>query len=180
MALMRFPSLSFGGQYFSHMALRLSVILAGFFMLCACASMGGMPDDKSDTEAEAIATQLPPQTLASGECGLFIWSADATRRFILFSAAQSGRALWHDGEDVWTLSFEGHSGAPIYDQYPAQDYSVISTQTGLQTRRHVSLKLSDAEETDTAMRFKSGRLTVAGPSEWDTVIPVVGLASCQL
>ncbi len=159
---------------------RRGAILAAMMMLSACSSAANLelPNEQSAQDQTAsILAQLPPQKLEAGQCGLFVWSADSERRFILFSSTETQRALWHDGEAVLELSFEQSAGEQAgeraYDQFPAQDYGVIGSP------QRLSLRLSDSEQVETATRFKSGRLTQSGPSDWDRVIPVLGLASCQ-
>ena len=70
-------------------------------VLCAACSSNGddvpsISDEPAPMQNEAISltdSGLGPQTLASGECGLFLWTLAEPRLFVFFSKAGSEFAL---------------------------------------------------------------------------------------
>lgn len=124
-------------------------------------------------QTTSVKTQrLPAQTLAPGDCGLFVWTADQERRFILFSQSQSKTGLWHDGGESHALTLIQASGDAAQNQFPNSQYSVASNTTLL-------LSLENRQVITDGTRFKSGTLTAKAGGAWERVSPVVGLAACQ-
>ena len=71
--------------------MRLYLSIAAIVNLSACATPPATP---VKTQPE-INKGLSAQTLAPGECGLFIWTASPDRRFIIFSQAQKQTGIWN-------------------------------------------------------------------------------------
>ena len=134
--------------------------------LSACASFptentAALPD-------KAIMNQLPAQTLQTGECGLFVWSADTDRRFILFAQSQKFTAVFHDGEAQNVLKIVAQDGVPAQKQFPQQSYD--SGQI---------LRLRKAQAIEGGTRYKAGKLSQKNASGWDSVMPVIAVSTCR-
>jgi len=154
------------------MALRGILFLTLVTCLTACESLPGT-NSANNAGASQKADRLEPRNLSPGECGLFVWTADNARRFVLFSQAQTQSAAWWDGTDEVILKLEEASGFSNYDQPPQQRFL-------LDDQREINLSLMEPQEIFSGTRYKSGSLRLTGPDGWEKVVPVLGLAACQL
>lgn len=111
---------------------------------------------------------LAPQTLVSGECGLFVWTADSARRFILFSQSQTNSARYFDGRADVSIAIHEKTGRVSDGQFPQQSYS-----------NAMALSLRAPDPIDNGTRYRGGTLTAKDDDGWDMVQPVVGLSTCQ-
>ncbi len=146
------------------------VILA--FMLPGCAAMGSNPADTAVVANAAATQRLAPRTLAPGACGLFVFTADNAKRFILFSQDEHDQAHWQDGIDEIQIQRQSSDGFAHYGQSPRH---VFKTPDG----RTLTLNLEDGQDIGTGMRYGSGTLSLTDVEGWQTISPVLGLASCQ-
>lgn len=135
--------------------------------LSACASIP-KADNARPSNANIAINQLPAQTLQTGECGLFVWSADTDRRFILFAQSQNFTALFHDGQGTKPLKITAQDGTPAQSQFPEQSYD--SGQT---------LRLYKAQAIEGGTRYKAGTLSQKNALVWDIVMPVIAVSTCR-
>ena len=145
---------------------------AAAFLLSACASMPkpGMADVNSAGQSKA---QLSPRTLASGDCGLFVWTADVARRFILFTRPSGQDAVWHDGTGEKPLRLNSLPPPKTQALPPKQ---VFTSDDGTS----VSIDMRSPQLIAQGTRYKSGLLRLRASAPGDTkVVPVVGLSACQ-
>lgn len=133
-------------------------LLALGFVLASCAT-NPVDDIQSKT---AIANK----TLVAGECGLYIWTADAAKSFTLF-AAPSEIIYTRQGKMI-TLT-EKNPTIP-----PATNRKFIDLEG-----KTLNLTLLSPEEIDGGIRYKAGRLTSLSEDGWEKVVPIVGLYACQ-
>jgi hypothetical protein len=152
------------------MNLRTGISVFSLMMLGACAGVAKTPA-VTPLISQGTLGQLAPRDLKSGDCGLFVWSAEATRRLILFSQNSTGLAAWHDGSQEHVLTLKTRAGDKTLLQYPEQE---LVTQTG----KLISLSLRKAQAIESGMRYKAGVLSYTDSEGWRAVVPVVGLASC--
>ena len=117
---------------------------------------------------------LSPRVLMPKDCGLFVWSGDPSRRFILFSQSQKERAVWEGENDETALHIDYQSGALSDKQQPRQ--SLINLQN---PDVMLELNLSRKETTVNGTRYKGGNLTIKRAGQWDKVMPVIGLSTCK-
>lgn len=117
-------------------------------------------------------TSLPAQSLAPGDCGLFIWTANNERRFILFSQSQTQKGVWYSRGDIHMLTVKNEAGEPANEQFPETSYMTLAGTK-------LSISLAQRETITDGTRFKSGTLKVFDPEAWERVMPVVGLSACQ-
>lgn len=142
--------------------LALSVLVGG------CATV---PSSEAEPVSEPP-NRLAPRDLLPGECGLFVWSGDPGRNFILFSQAARFSGAWFTDQREVTLEIVEQSGEPANRQFP--DIRFKSEDGDI-----LELSLINRETITNGTRFKGGTLKVSGEDGWETVKPVVGLTACQ-
>ena len=148
--------------------IRATLLLSGLFIsfvLAACVTT-------QPAAPKSSKTGLEPQTLETGECGLFVWAASPEKPFILFSQSAKASGLWYN-ERVETLVITANSGDASYQQFPQTIYQRKSGET-------LELSLFDAQPIDDGMRYKSGTLRYMTEAGWQKIVPVIGMAACQI
>jgi len=138
-------------------------------VLSACATI---PGTGSETAAAPKTDRLSPRSLPPGECGMFVWTANEAKKFLLFAQYVKGRAIWFNGDAEEYLKTLSVYGDPSNGQYPGQIFETQNAKT-------LTLDLKQPEIITNGTRFKGGTLTVSSGEDWDQVRPVVGLAACQ-
>ncbi len=150
--------------------IRFGTAVITTLILGACAAV-----PKPPPAGTAANSQLGPRTLASGDCGLFIWTADSARRLVLFTRPGGADAVWHDGasEQVLTVS---RAASPAIVGLPSKQ-SFVSGPVAL------TYDLRAPQAITQGTRYKSGVLKLKSTGNagqaWETVMPVVGLSACQ-
>jgi len=134
-------------------ALALGIILVG----CA-----------TTTENEPIVASagLSAKALAAGECGLYVWTADAVKTFTLF-ASPSGVSYLNGASEI-SLT-EKNPTTP-----PATNREFVD-----ETGKILTLTLLTPQDIEGGTRYKTGRLTSVADDGWEKVVPIVGLYACQ-
>ena len=154
------------------MAVRQLIGVVGLIVLSACSSL---PDGlkSSDAKSAKLTDRLAPRDLTQGECGIFVWTADAARRFVFFSQATDPTASWWSGSSEQTVQRISSDGLTAFEQSPVQTF-------GLADGGALKVSLSNPEEVDNGTRFRSGAITQTGPDGWEKVMPVFGVAACNV
>ena len=162
------------------MRLAFGVILVTISGLAACQSA---PRDAVDERARLMAMRpaidsvpasaLGPQELASGECGLFLWSQTDISKFIFYSKALSGTARMAQGDTPLELE-QITAGGDIFGQF--------NTRMGYaaQDGREVELTVVPGEMLIGGQRLQSGLLSLTDREGWQTKLPILGVRACQL
>ncbi|MGB0907119.1 MAG: hypothetical protein ACPGVT_06475 [Maricaulaceae bacterium] len=160
--------------------------MTSFYKLCVAAAVGALlaacatspetenkaapvNDSRASVQTGGAATGLSPRDLAVNECGLFIWTADARRDFILFAQSQKKEAIFagENGEQKLTISMQ--DGVPTEGQYPIQIYN----------ESRFKLELRSPEAIIDGTRYKGGTFTQLNEDKWEKVTPVLGLSICK-
>lgn len=116
--------------------------------------------------------QLPGQKLEPGECGLFLFMARPTPRFVFFANAAKGSALMNlDGEFV-TLARTETSGEVFDQQYSQQAF--VAPAQGLSAR----LSVLRGRQTRGGSQIDGGSLRLSRDNGWNMVVPVSGATAC--
>nr|WP_156780829.1 hypothetical protein [Hyphomonas sp. Mor2] len=115
---------------------------------------------------------LGPQELLAGECGLFLWSQTDVSKFIFFSKALSGTAVFAQGEEPITLT-QVTAGGDIFGQFNTDMF--YFTEDG----RELSLTMTPGDLLDGGQRIERGLITIRDREGWDTKLPVLGVRACQ-
>ncbi len=164
--------------------------LAGM-SLAACASSSSKSllkpsgANKTDSSQSArgvknINPRLSARTLARDECGLFVWSADDERRFILFSQAQEQAAIWADANAERVLTLTDVSGQEFQQQFTRQNFiENVDEAIGNAMPARLRLSLLKVEELPDSTRFKAGTLSQIMDDGTEMIIPIVALSTCR-
>jgi hypothetical protein len=116
--------------------------------------------------------QLPAQKLEPGECGLFLFMARPTPRFVFFANAAKGSALMNLDGDFVTLARTETSGEVFDQQYSQQSF--VAPAQGLAA----SLSVLRGRETRGGSQIDGGSLRLSRDNGWNMVVPVSGATAC--
>ncbi|MFN3312246.1 MAG: hypothetical protein ACK46Q_02100 [Hyphomonas sp.] len=158
--------------------IRLAAFL-GFSLFCAACASSSSDTARAASAAAAQAVQevptegLPAQRLNAGECGLFLWSMTAPRKFVFFTKASASEAqVWHEGKALPLQMVDSHGD--IFGQFmTGHDY--ITRDGALE----VGLNFTPGERLEQGQRISSGRLVIRAGDGWETVQPVSGVSACM-
>ena len=154
------------------MAIRILLTALCVVTVSACASNSKSSKSKK-TDTVKQQDRLAPRNLDQGDCGLFVWTAESARRFVLFSQSKLDTASWWDDSSEVDIVRTGFEGYAVHDQPPTQSFALADGGT-------LKLSLKDPEDVDNGTRYKAGAITQIGSDGWEKVIPVFGLAACNL
>ncbi|MEO0983618.1 MAG: hypothetical protein AAFX03_13310 [Pseudomonadota bacterium] len=155
--------------------MRVLVLLCAL-SLSACAGGGSRPAGVPGAAALAgIPTRgLPPQTLAQGECGLFLWSQTDLSQFVFFSKAASGRGVTLIGAEEVQL-VQTKAEGDLFGQFTTEmGYTVEGA------RDSIELSLTPGELLTGGQRVSSGRMLRVDTEGWQTITPILGVRACRL
>ena len=148
--------------------------------LTGCQSAGNNASDRAAQNpltmkpvVDAIpASAVGAQELIAGECGVFLWSKTDVSKFIFFSKALSGSALFAQGEVPVSMA-QISAGGDIFGQF--------NTRMSYQTNdgRRLALTIEPGEVLEGGQRLESGLITVTDTEGWETKLPVLGVRACQ-
>ncbi|MEM6535081.1 MAG: hypothetical protein AAF613_05510 [Pseudomonadota bacterium] len=141
-------------------------------MVMGCASSPAEPARGESGLSNVPSSGLGPQKLDPGECGLFLWSKTDTSRFIFFSKALSGTALFKQEDEQLTLRQTRATGR-IFGQFNTD----ITYQD--QNGSSIHLVYSSGDMLTNGQRIKDGLITVTDTTGWRTKLPVLGVRACQ-
>lgn len=164
------------------MSIRLvsSVFLALILAACASSSNRG-PSTTEVARANAVEIQdgdfidigaLPTQELPPGECGLFLFAAKPTKRFVFFATASGATGEMRLNGDLVTFVRTNGDGQVIDQHFTEQTYA--SPALGLDVTVSIDL-------TSTALggtRIQGGSLRLTRQDGWSMVVPVGGATTC--
>jgi len=130
----------------------------------------------SQQRPAAAAAQVPlsgldAQALELNECGLFLWSKTDTTKFIFFSKAMSGQAVFKPDDETLQLE-QVAAGGTIFGQF--------NTEQGYRASdgRVIELAFEAGEPLIDGQRISDGLITVTDAEGWRTVLPVLGIRAC--
>lgn len=116
--------------------------------------------------------RLSARSLGAGECGLFVWTADEAKQFILFSQSNRQTGVWFNETEEIELNIQNQSGNIWQQQHDIIAYKDVDGAP-------IELRLKEAQAIRNGTRFKAGLLKHTSSEGWEVVTPVVGLATCQ-
>jgi hypothetical protein len=151
-------------------------MMVGLFLLAACATSGpattAPAGGVADQPPASATVSLPAQTLEPGTCGLFLWTRDEPRHFILFfvAGAPTARAVLNGQEQA--LSVVSQKG-DVFGQFLSR--MILQTADG----ESVSLTLTPGEEIDGGRRVPLARMISKDGEGWEIITPLTGLTACQ-
>lgn len=150
---------------------RITSFCAALALLSLNACETAMPSQSPRSSATVKAADaLPPQELAIGDCGLFVWAAQS-RRFILF-AQGTDRVTWAKNGVQRSLYPAGDNPVPdINRQFPTQQFIDAAGQV-------FDLSFTKAAALGQAIRYSQGSWRYKDQDGWDSFTPVYGLSTC--
>ena len=118
------------------------------------------------------ASGLGPQELLAGECGLFLWSQTDISKFIFFSKALSGAAVFAQGETPLVLT-QTMAGGDIFGQF--------NTRLRFESKdgRDIVVTMVPGDMLNGGQRLESGLISLTDREGWQTKLPVLGVRACQ-
>lgn len=164
------------------LAVAMPLVLGACAMFSGAENSGSGPDRAAVERANAVEIAagdfidigaLPAQELAPGECGLFLFAAKPTRRFVFFSTASGGTGLMKLNGEMVTLVRTAGEG-PVIDQhfteqvYAAPAYGLTLT---------ISIDLTSTALAGT--RVDGGSMRLERQDGWKMVVPVGGATTCS-
>ena len=115
---------------------------------------------------------LGAQELLSKECGLFLWSKTDPTQFIFFEKAQAGTARMQIADSAVDVTQTANRG-DIFGQFlTEQGFAAPGGE-------RIEVVIVPGEELQGGQRVESGRITITGTDNWQTIIPVRGVQACQ-
>lgn len=158
----------------------LTVALGFVFLGAACQSA---PPENPQAERARLLAQRPaidsvprsglgPQELQPGECGLFLWSQTDVSKFIFFSRALSGTALFAQDEAPMALTQSG-AGGNIFGQFNTEMRYIADDG------RQLELTLEPGDELQGGQRVERGLINLTDGEGWQTKLPALGVRACQ-
>jgi hypothetical protein len=117
--------------------------------------------------------ELPPQTLAPGQCALFLWErAPSARRLAMLSAAPPyARVMTAAG--VRDLAQTGGAGEPRFGLTPEASYADATLAL------RVNLRFEEAQGLVGGALARDGALSIETPGGDTVVVPVAGILGCR-
>ena len=152
-------------------------ILAGLCTLGLSACATTTPDRTALIEQARSAPQradtLPPQELAEGQCGLFLFGMGEGHPFVVFDNERAGRALILHDHVIHELGVTPQPGAFVTGErfrrvYLDQSSNLVFTLTG-----------EVGEETGSGPRLENVLLRTRAVDGSETVRPLGGVYSCR-
>lgn len=153
------------------------ILAACAVLLSACASAPSAPaasaaKPTAKRPAATPADTLPAQTLPAGKCGLFLWTQDEPRRFVLFYPAASATAEAIVNGYQSRLSLDSQKGDVFAQFMTEMDFRNTDGSP-------VKLTLQPGEILDGGRRVPSARMISQDPEGWEIITPLTGLTACQ-
>lgn len=145
------------------------MLIFSAMIIPACATTSDAP--QSPEKSTAQSNGLLPRTLVDGDCGLFVWTGDAQKKFVLFSKSQNKSASWLSPNGEVSLTSKDRRGDATQGQFPSQVF--ISEKYG-----ELHLNLRDPQPISDGTRYRAGTLTGDSEEGWSRVTSVVGLSVC--
>ncbi|WCL53745.1 hypothetical protein [Gimibacter soli] len=164
------------------MRLFTAVVAGAGLMLSACTGTTNTPPAAQAPAAPAAPSEegpagrigtLPPQELADGTCGLYLFAREVGRRLVFVSDTTSTDARMQiDGRPA-QLTRVSASGTAAGRFFPEMRYEAGGVTVSVSYVPEMNGNLSGGAV------IREGRLTFADASGWSYVMPVAGLIACR-
>jgi len=116
---------------------------------------------------------LPPKDLGAGECGLFLFTANPSPRFVFFSNDSRGFAEMIINGEALVLQRMSTGGSPFSQSFTEQAFR--DGVRGID----VALTLNPGDPMTGGHEVASGAMRLTKVDGWSMVIPVSGATACQ-
>ncbi len=116
---------------------------------------------------------LPAQALKPGECGLFLFAARPTPRFVFFTNSTDSTAIMRLNGEMVTLARTDVGGEVFDQQYSEQAFVAPAYDVSL------NLTLRPGDPTNGGTQIDGGAIRLARSNGWSMVVPVAGATACD-
>ncbi len=146
--------------------------------LAGCATTSGaskpMPTavKSANPDSGALFGVLPPRKLATGECGMFLWSRNTERALVFFGKDSGVARAMISGHEV-DLMRAAVDGREAFGQFENQTYAVGNE------RLQIDVKFEHRDGMGRGVIIQPGTLTLINGDGWQTILPVAGIVACQ-
>ncbi len=153
------------------------------FGLSACTTTGGTAPEQApakpfvaqplgDDEVLSHFSVVPPQTLASGECGLFLWLKRDDAPLVFFQRSDGTATMAIDGVET-VLTRTSQKGRIALEYFEEQSFE----HAGLTLA--VSVTPEEKRSLQQGLKLPSGSVSAQTADGWSALLPVVGLIGCK-
>jgi hypothetical protein len=149
-------------------------VLAALLGSVGFASAADEADQKVEEHGDVMTAQvgtLPPQELAPGQCGFFLWTNSSDPRLVFVSLASGNARMVVNGENL-DLSRNSAEGQEYLGQFENQNFQnpELNVALNIVVERRPNI-------VDGAV-IPSATLRLTESNGWETVLPVGGLIGC--
>ncbi len=158
---------------------RAFLAVCAALLLASCESLSSVITPVStatatvETDLEETLSELAPQRLRAGECGMFLWTRTSERKLVMFSkAVDNGAMVMLNGreQNVPRVSGDGR----IVMGYNAQQ-SYVWRGLFLQ----VNIEFEQRSGLGRGAVIPTGTIRMSRRDGWEYVVPVGGLIACE-
>lgn len=145
--------------------------------VAVCAACSSRPEHTPEVvesfppEIHHSSSGLAAQTLAPGDCGLFLWNKTNSQTFVFFQRAGEAVARYFDGAEV-ELANTSIDGVLFGEFYTMTKWTAPDGGS-------VVLSIVPGEEIDGGQRIPSGVISVVNADGWEIKTPVAGVTACK-
>jgi len=145
----------------------LSILAIFQIMLSSCVTTTNI----KPTKPNVISNGLTPQTLAEGECGLFLWTTSQRREFVFFQKSRQNYALFFSDNEQNVLQAKDL----------APDWNIIESVDAMYLLGSDSIRVkgSFSQELEGGRRIKQASIVITKQNGWQEIIPVLGVYGCS-
>lgn len=156
--------------------MRMIVTLFAAVLAASCTALpsggGAASDGRAPAAPAGPVAGLAPQTLASGQCAIFLFERRPPNRFVLFEDLEAGTVQLVHGGEVYQLDVSDARGALVTGERFSRTYR--------DSARDVTFTLAGevGAQTGSGPRLENVLLSVLG-AEGDRIVrPLAGVRSC--
>ncbi len=115
---------------------------------------------------------LSPQTLAAGECGLFLWSRSSERNLIMFNGRDGMAHMVINGQSVKFPRLQAE-GEQILGQFEKQTFQQSPYTL------YIEVKFEKRAGISRGAVVPQGSLRMVSEGGWEVIVPIGGLVACE-
>jgi len=115
---------------------------------------------------------LSPQTLAAGECGLFLWSRSLERNLILFNGRDGVAHMVINGQSMKLPRLQAE-GEQILGQFEKQIFQQSEYTL------HIEVSFEKRAGIARGAVVPQGSLRLVSDGGWEVIVPIGGLVACE-
>ena len=150
--------------------MRYTPIIILLMFITSCTSL--KPKTFRQLPQPALRSGLPAQTLASGECGLFLWTKANPRDFIFFHKIKQKNALLYINE-------QQHILLALSDISKWTDVLDIDWSYEYGNHETARIKGVFSDDIEGGQRVDQATITITMQEGWQEIIPVSGVYACR-